>query len=1069
MIDDKDSCAQDTKEEQPMLGFLVSEGAGCTCTFAVDPGPKKLKVISQRKYLLSHANGHLLATTNDNNISALNFGNCKMPDPSHPVPCTANLGWANYYTEIKLPGNAYPLTENSVATCTAKGGIVRIVKHGQDAASPAPLAEDMTTETGAAADGENDADNTVNESEEPDDEQGAAGKPVTESKPIRGGKKRFQVLDDTVQQKVRPGELITFTVTPGPATGELEFWQVMGEGDIISTTGNSITLQAGAPGSSCGVVAHCEKKQLYSAMVESNPNRLKAVDIERTVLVNDLLVLDLDEYFELPPRGLERQQVKWYCSTDSSFENYYGSTLRYSFSKEGVYRLEPYLDCFGKELTITVTVKCPKLLFASWRDGLGYVKFVTGWKERNHLSLVFRDAANQEVLVSFGAQDKQSGRQVMLQTGIRKKIVDDRVSIVFVAEKDKAKALKEGMYFFATVKFANPHYASDQDRLLQPARLMRLKCDPEIIAVRFFKNDKQVFKAVYGETLEGKVWTRNLVYRDLAIEIYRKEARKGIDWLRKDTLVFSCTAYVNSDGFACFKFKLDSSFKDQYKENFHSFYVKVKDQQGGTNAMIMAFPEPTENKKKNGKAASVIQQLKIKGKKEVCDACSKEITISEILEICKDVKGRSLIREMKHINGAIDFLNSFREKSGLTRCIRKAHFLAQVAEETKFYKLDEQFNYSAAGLIETFARFRTAEGQRKAGKWGRGPGSDVPVSQANQENIANWVYAGINGNSKDVSVGDGWRYRGKGFIQLTGKGNYKEASAYFNKYFGGGQKDWVADPDSLIQDPKDAMATALVFWKSRHLSARADTGITEASLSFVTKPLNDALKNFNERAYFLERAVQTLNVNNCIHYIAGKDQKGSIVVVKGQGHHYINGFVVYETLVWRNLTLERYQQEQQDNSLRDPDFVTYLSRDAWDTKYYDKQQKKHITVKHDDRRYGSYNEAPPGTYYLFAGSSGQKYSMYLGDRPGNATINGPHGERGGIAIHHFSPNDSQGCLTTVSFNDLYPVRVLKEEIPDLVFQTDKRPVRIILEERKVSEANWENKENGTIKWTGRLD
>lgn len=1062
MIEEKDM------EEKNRVGFLVSEGASCTCSFAVNPAPQRLKVISQQKYWLGETNSKLLATTKDNNTSALNFGNCKMPDPSHPVPCTANLNWMNYYTEIKLSGNAYPLTENSVATCIAKGGIVRIVKHGQDRPVSSSEMDNTTSEPESVNDPEEVATEDTACELETDEPATVETKPGgKEDKHRPRGKRMYSVQDDTTAQQVRPGELITFSISD--VQQRVDKWELVGEAIIISATDSTITIQGNTPGTDCGVIACCGTQRLRSAMIAVRPNRLKVVEINRDILINDLLLINLNEYFELRPTITEQQQVKWYCSTDQSFENYYGHVLSYSFGKEGVYRLEPYLDCIGKELTIVVTVKRPRLMYASWRDGLGYMKFVTGWKEHNHLSLVFEQANNQDVLISFGAHDLQAAKQVILQNDIKKKVINDRVNLVFTADMDKMKMLREGMYFFATVKFVNPHYTSAQDRVLQPAKLLRLKCDPEIIAIRFFKNGKQVFKAAYGETLEGKVWSRNLVYKDLTVEIYRKEARTGIDWLRNDTMVFSCNAYVNSDGFACFKFKLDSSFKDNYKEDFHSFYVKVKEQKmGGVNAMILAFPEPTDNRKKNGKAASLIQQVKIKGKKTNCEACNKEITIAEIQDICKDAKGRSVIQEMKHINGAIDFLNNYREKSGLTRCIRKAHFLAQLAEETKFYKLGEQFNYSATGLMETFSRFRSAEGQKRAEKWGRSADSTVPVSEANQVNIANWVYAGINGNSKDVEVGDGWRYRGKGFIQLTGKSNYKEASGYFNKYFGAEQKDWVANPDALINDPKDAMATALVFWRSRQLNARADTGVSEASLSFVTKPLNDALKNFNERAYFFERAVQTLNVNNCIHYIASQDQKGSIVVVRGTGHHYVKGFVVYETLVWRNLTLERYQQDQKSNSLRDPDFITYLSRDAWDTKCYDKEQKKNITVKHDDQRYGSNNEAPPGTYYLFVGNSGQKYSMYLGDSPGNATINGPHGERSGIAIHHYSPDDSQGCLTTVSNQDLYPIKLLKEEIPDLIFQPKMRPVRIILEERKVEESVWKNKENGTIRWEGIL-
>ena len=135
------------------------------------------------------------------------------------------------------------------------------------------------------------------------------------------------------------------------------------------------------------------------------------------------------------------------------------------------------------------------------------------------------------------------------------------------------------------------------------------------------------------------------------------------------------------------------------------------------------------------------------------------------------------------------------------------------------------------------------------------------------------------------------------------------------------------------------------------------------------------------------------------------------------------------------------------------DFVTDSVRDAHGTNY----------GKHCPKRYGKNNEAPPGEYYLIQKTfPTQKHSMYLSDKGKYAVIKGVDGERVGIAIHKYSPADAVGCLTTVSGNKNKPV----EDLYNSIKYWDN--VKIILEEREVEESNWNNKNIGETKWTGKL-
>ena len=155
-------------------------------------------------------------------------------------------------------------------------------------------------------------------------------------------------------------------------------------------------------------------------------------------------------------------------------------------------------------------------------------------------------------------------------------------------------------------------------------------------------------------------------------------------------------------------------------------------------------------------------------------------------------------------------------------------------------------------------------------------------------------------------------------------------------------------------------------------------------------------------------------------------------------------------------TTDLNKEYKKNNSLPTPDFTTYLARDAHSMNY-----GKYGS--HSPYRYGKNNEAPPGEYYLIREKPGQKHLMYLSDNGKSPYIKGilGHGERGGIAIHKYSPADAVGCLTTVS-KDPNTEKVLLKSIK----YWDN--VKIILEEREVEESNWNNKNIGETKWTGKL-
>ena len=141
--------------------------------------------------------------------------------------------------------------------------------------------------------------------------------------------------------------------------------------------------------------------------------------------------------------------------------------------------------------------------------------------------------------------------------------------------------------------------------------------------------------------------------------------------------------------------------------------------------------------------------------------------------------------------------------------MRIAHFLAQLAHESKdFTVLSENLNYTPKGLLATFSSITATQ----ANLYGR-----TAEHKANQVAIANIVYANKGGNG-NVASGDGWKYRGRGYIQLTLKDNY----IAYKKYSG---HDVVNNPDLLLIPDIALDCAAWYFSVYKKLNPFADSNL----------------------------------------------------------------------------------------------------------------------------------------------------------------------------------------------------------------------------------------------------
>jgi putative chitinase len=170
-------------------------------------------------------------------------------------------------------------------------------------------------------------------------------------------------------------------------------------------------------------------------------------------------------------------------------------------------------------------------------------------------------------------------------------------------------------------------------------------------------------------------------------------------------------------------------------------------------------------------------------------------------------------------------------KFGINTPLRLAHFLAQCGHESGGFKLvNENLNYSADGLKKIFPKYFAQAGLAES--YARQP-----------EKIASRVYGGRMGNG-DESTKEGFKFRGRGYIQLTGKSNYTE----FDKFV---DDDILGNPDLVAT--KYPLLSAAWFFHKNGLNAISDKGADDATVTSVTKRVNggtiglpDRIKHFKE-------------------------------------------------------------------------------------------------------------------------------------------------------------------------------------------------------------------------------
>ena len=206
------------------------------------------------------------------------------------------------------------------------------------------------------------------------------------------------------------------------------------------------------------------------------------------------------------------------------------------------------------------------------------------------------------------------------------------------------------------------------------------------------------------------------------------------------------------------------------------------------------------------------------------------ITMAQMQKMWPDVKNTSSMQTV------IDELNIGLKEYKLDTRLRQAHFMAQArAESGRYFKLRENIaSYTEKNLLDNMGYYKKHPAEAKID-------AAIKDRALKEKIICNKAYMDINRAKKlalgNVKQGDGYRFIGRGMKQLTGRYNYTQFNKFYMKAWPNEKLNFVENPE-LIEQPKYAARTALVYWLANKLYDLADKGAIHDVVDLVTKGVN---------------------------------------------------------------------------------------------------------------------------------------------------------------------------------------------------------------------------------------
>jgi predicted chitinase len=207
-------------------------------------------------------------------------------------------------------------------------------------------------------------------------------------------------------------------------------------------------------------------------------------------------------------------------------------------------------------------------------------------------------------------------------------------------------------------------------------------------------------------------------------------------------------------------------------------------------------------------------------------------------------------------------LNKYAKAYAVNKPKRIAHFLSQAAHESHLRSSEENLNYSAKQMRKTFGckggpkRYNEHQDECTLGRLRDKLWTQEFYYAHNAEHLGNYVYADRNGNG-DESSGDGFKYRGRGLIQVTGKDGYQAFQNEHNHRSPDDQQDFVTNPGLVSSNLEYGVESAFVFWSRTNLNSTADSG----TVVDVTQTVNGGQNGYPDRLARYNRVAPLLGLS----------------------------------------------------------------------------------------------------------------------------------------------------------------------------------------------------------------
>ncbi|MDH5034451.1 glycoside hydrolase family 19 protein [Chryseobacterium cucumeris] len=418
-----------------------------------------------------------------------------------------------------------------------------------------------------------------------------------------------------------------------------------------------------------------------------------------------------------------------------------------------------------------------------------------------------------------------------------------------------------------------------------------------IEAVFIDDTGKELSKVAVGDKVRVRIHSKNMVGKHIQYVIWKYDSTSTHEVYRSAMIKIPADVYDTS-GFVITKDIFEkgtgspTANSDSGRQNYFieiiSKDLSAESQKFGVNSEGLMQVEKVKS------AVGVQKTQAPKPETGKCPNCDKDITLDQMKKIFPDCQDETKLKSV------MEAYNKYMSKFQMNTCWNKAHFFAQTRIEagTSLHIKDEGLNYSVKRLIEgdrykgknwvkgdpikkiggyyldgefksrPFSYFDThKEDANKYGRKDLNKANDNGIQKANQEMIANLVYDDKNrpvkaklGNTKD---GDGWRYRGRGFIQLTGRNNYTAASKYTEKY---ANIEIISDEgaNKVGTNAEVAMLACMGYWVAdeRTIQKKANG---EKNVNLISKLIGTDVDWKGKKKSFDEITSILFKVNECIY------------------------------------------------------------------------------------------------------------------------------------------------------------------------------------------------------------